>query len=479
MLTKRFPSYRGLAQAAALSLLAALLTLSTGTSTAASAAPAQHWRLDPGFGDGGIVRTDFPVSGPHYAWGFETAVQPNGRTLVAGVATSQVSQLDWAAVARYRPDGSLDPTFGAGGQVLIGPHAFYQPSAMALQEVDGQLKILLAVATTMPHPLRYRCSVVRLNPDGSLDTDHDADPGVMFGHEGIKVVAFPGNSGFCGGLTVTPDNDIVVTVRASSNAGDVGVFELLGDDGALDPAFGTDGEMTISAPGYQVPEAVVLQAASGGQPKIVIGGLTAARHGYDWALWRLAPDGRLDTTFGRLGYVVTAMRDARVETSYDSVAALTVASNGDLVAAGDYRAWPKGRLLPQDTAAAAEYLPDGRLDTTFGVGGRAHIPWDGRGEADATGVTLDETGDIVFAGPFMMPTSGRFLVGGFTAAGQPDPQFGATGYQELVVGGGYDAGESLSLDPSGRLVVAGIAGDPGEGGHDLFGVVRFKLTGAS
>ena len=445
-----------------------------GTATALGASHQQRWNLDPTFGDGGIVRTDFPIAGGHYAWAFDNVVQPDGRIVVAGVSSSQVDQNDRAAVARYLPNGKLDPSFGNGGRVLIGPHALYRPTTVALQHIAGQYKILLAVKTTYFNPTRYRCSVIRLNADGSLDSDHDADPAVSFGHDGIEVVRFPGNSGFCGGLVLAPDGTIVVTVEASAHGGDVGVFRLLGSNGLLDPSFGSGGKMTISAPGFQVADAVTLQPGASGDPRIVVGGLVAGRHGYDWALWRITSDGTPDRTFGKDGRVVTAMRDAQVETSYDTVDTLTVTSAGNIVAGGRYRAWPEGEPEPQDTAAVAEYLPDGLLDKSFGTRGVTHIPWSPRGDTETADLTLDGSGRILFAGPFEMPTSGMFLVGGFTADGRRDRAFGSAGFTEFVVGGGYDAAESLSLE-SGRLVVAGISGDPGEGGHDRFGVTRLRL----
>jgi uncharacterized delta-60 repeat protein len=68
--------------------------------------------LDATFGTGGLVTTNF--FGDDEA--FAVAIQPNGKLLVAGKGHNEAT-LDDFALVRYLPDGSLDPTFGVGGKV--------------------------------------------------------------------------------------------------------------------------------------------------------------------------------------------------------------------------------------------------------------------------------------------------------------------------------------------------------------------------
>ncbi|HXI93524.1 MAG TPA: HYR domain-containing protein [Blastocatellia bacterium] len=70
--------------------------------------------LDPTFGNGGKVMTDF-ANGDDRA--FAVALQTNGRFCVAGVAANGATGNDFAA-ARYFYDGALDSSFGAGGKVI-------------------------------------------------------------------------------------------------------------------------------------------------------------------------------------------------------------------------------------------------------------------------------------------------------------------------------------------------------------------------
>src|SRR5436189_6365719 len=68
--------------------------------------------LDPTFGTGGKVVTDF-FSKRHEALSVD--IQDDGKIVVARYATEAASSRYNFAVARYLPDGTLDPDFGPGG----------------------------------------------------------------------------------------------------------------------------------------------------------------------------------------------------------------------------------------------------------------------------------------------------------------------------------------------------------------------------
>jgi uncharacterized delta-60 repeat protein len=78
--------------------------------------------LDPGFGTGGKVTTEF--FNPPLAGAQERAdavlVQPDGKILVGGSARQGQNRFapTMTAIARYNPNGSLDTSFGSGGKVL-------------------------------------------------------------------------------------------------------------------------------------------------------------------------------------------------------------------------------------------------------------------------------------------------------------------------------------------------------------------------
>ncbi|MFL5780927.1 MAG: hypothetical protein ACJ760_06425, partial [Thermoleophilaceae bacterium] len=118
--------------------------------------------LDPSFGGGdGTVLDHYSIDGSQID---AVAVQPDGKIVVAGGGNCCVSNL---YVARYLPDGSRDPDFGDGGVRGIGlrPDAAH-PTALVLQP-DG--KILVSGWTSADD---YESFVARLTADGDRDATY-------------------------------------------------------------------------------------------------------------------------------------------------------------------------------------------------------------------------------------------------------------------------------------------------------------------
>src|SRR5262249_4378623 len=81
----------------------------------ASAAPQPG--LDPAFGAGGEVITDFGTIDGYspLALAYALVVQADGKLVAAGQAGGGQT---YFALARYNTDGSLDPAFGSGGTTI-------------------------------------------------------------------------------------------------------------------------------------------------------------------------------------------------------------------------------------------------------------------------------------------------------------------------------------------------------------------------
>ncbi|HEV7865822.1 MAG TPA: delta-60 repeat domain-containing protein, partial [Acidimicrobiia bacterium] len=93
-------------------ILAAGVSDARGTYDFALARYTSTDSLDPTFGQGGVVLTDF---GQSYDWAYALALQPDGKILVAGVSDASGSKD--IALARFGPNGTLDRSFGRGGLV--------------------------------------------------------------------------------------------------------------------------------------------------------------------------------------------------------------------------------------------------------------------------------------------------------------------------------------------------------------------------
>src|SRR5205823_12601729 len=102
---------KGKAMLSSLSFLVLLLAL---LFFAAHSARAAAGDLDPRFGNGGVVQTDFAQTDDYV---FAVGMQPDGKIIVSG--QSGIYPDLHSALVRYNRNGRLDSTFGTGGKVVV------------------------------------------------------------------------------------------------------------------------------------------------------------------------------------------------------------------------------------------------------------------------------------------------------------------------------------------------------------------------
>jgi len=195
------------------------------------APPAPPGTLDSSFASNGIVTTPAGRGAKATA----IALQPDGKIIIAGAALNGGQHT--MVVARYAPNGSLDPTFGQGGKAVteLGPGSpdddAYLPDrsrvGVALQP-DGKIVAAGMSISTLPPAGERGCAVIRYNADGSLDS--------TFGDGGIVAKrSVDGSPRPCHAIAVQPDGKIVAAARNYT------LFRL-GADGSRDLSFGAGGE---------------------------------------------------------------------------------------------------------------------------------------------------------------------------------------------------------------------------------------------
>jgi uncharacterized delta-60 repeat protein len=180
----------------------------TNTRRAFSIEPLEQRRvlaagsLDPTFGNGGIVTTDF-LGTFAATTGAAAVTNANGKIIVVG-GSSAPGGTD-IAVVRYNGDGSLDSTFGDDGHVLIDVGTANAGETDVAVQADGRIVVCGAVGEFGNADF----FVARLNDDGSLDTSFDGD--------GKQTIDFGANVAVSHGLVVGPDDKttIVGTLEAA------------------------------------------------------------------------------------------------------------------------------------------------------------------------------------------------------------------------------------------------------------------------
>ncbi len=118
----------------------------------------------------------FGTSSIHYSLGGGIAVQSDGKIVSVGQYSDQRKNTTQLAVVRLNPNGSLDTTFGTGGKFL-STNLSISASALAFQTIGGQQLILVAgYLVDQSDPQKRRLpSLMRLKANGELDLSFGID----------------------------------------------------------------------------------------------------------------------------------------------------------------------------------------------------------------------------------------------------------------------------------------------------------------
>jgi uncharacterized delta-60 repeat protein len=154
----------------------------------------------------------------------------------------------------------------------------------------------------------------------------------------------------------------------------------------------------------------------------------------------MAQAGKLDSTFG-VGGVFT-------DTAAEFGTAVAMQSDGKIVAGGQIGF----------EAAVVRLNTNGALDPTFGSGGTASIsfPGDDFGGAQIIGLAIQTDGKIVAGiSNFEQGFDPMFIIARLNVNGSLDSTFGSGGIVETQIGQFGAPDSVLSLQPDGRILVAG------------------------
>jgi len=240
-------------------------------------------------------------------------------------------------------------------------------------------------------------------------------------------------------------------------------------EGALDPAFGSDGFARNGLQGGNGDSAPMAIASDGR-----IATCATASGGFaDIVIARFLPSGQADLTFAGSGKL-----QIDFAANADYCTAIAVQADGKIVVAGwTFNAGGSGWDL-----AVARVTADGSLDASFGGGtGKATISFNAQGSIElANGLAVQADGGIVLAGyTSVAGHSEDFAVVRLLEDGSLDSSFNGSGLQtisfDLTGTGARDRAASVAIDSQQRIVLGGIA-DAGSFQYD-FAVARLLPDG--
>jgi len=420
-----------------------------GMSHASNAAPPavaglHAGDLDPTFGTGGRVTTDFGALDAPTA----TAIQPDGKIVVVGDTDNPPD--DSFAVARYNADGSLDSSFGSGGKVTtdFGGTGFAFASAVGIQP-DG--RIVVAGSSRIAPSGAMSFALARYDTDGSLDASFGA---------GGKATTVVGATSFANAMAIQPDGKIVVAGSSSPAIGSIQVSFALArydTDGSLDASFGADGTLTTTFlppfTGQASAHAIALQPDG----KIIAAGEVGAGEGHSAGVVRYTSNGSLDASFGTGGTTTTSVG------VLNGAAAVALQPDGKIIIVGfTLKNLDRDSL---DQWLLVRYDTDGSPDSSFGSGGTVIGP--ANLDEATSGIAIQHDGKIVVAGNITTASLATDIgLRRYNTDGSLDTSFGTGG--TVVGGAGFDPAVALQAD--GRIVVAGEVLSVGNGDFTL---IRF------
>jgi hypothetical protein len=450
-------------------------------AAAASGNPAPGAVLDPGFGDGGVVK--LPSESTFAAYGTATG---GGGLLVSGGSSVQLLNDAGGTGEAFGGVGSLTLPAATGDEFQLGDFA-----------IDAQGRLVVVGSSLLPeseNPSPYlengakafypaALRILRFLPDGGLDPS--------FGRGGVveTELGLPAPVGTKGeplgthaalratGITVDRQGRIVVTGAAVTHLGPSCVHDSFAPEGipagfvarflpngTPDPGFGRGGLLGGHGLGENPLGAASIRepiVTPDGTITYLSGGAYRCERGRSHlGIAQLTPDGRTRRAFGRKGAIVGPYRTFAEE------------PDGSFVALAEV---PRRREKESFRARVIRITPDGRREDSFGRDGQATVRLGPGFGTSLDSLAVDGQGRILVGGTLGTGKGRSIVLLRVSAGGRWQRNFGPHGRVAKRVSrlSQFGAGD-LFFDPAGRLVTVHLYTEPLKGSTGLV-VARYLL----
>jgi uncharacterized delta-60 repeat protein len=312
--------------------------------------------LDQSFGVGGIVRFTWSLAGSYgdvQAVAMQNVVDPvtlvsEQRIVIAGLGHIQSGRniIGGLRVSRYRPDGSVDTSFGSpGGNGSTFVNTGYA-SAIAIQS-DGKI-VTVGVDNG---------KLVRLTANGILDTSFGTG-GVVSTYASRALAIDSAGGILVGGST---------SIGKGNKARSIMAAKRYTTDGNVDASFGTAGVATADFGVSSQMWRLIIDAVG----NIVAGGTVGNGAG----IARLTSNGINDPSFGTSGKVMYTTFSG----PFFGRGLAIQPVDGKILLTGQWN----------NNFSLARFNNDGSLDTTFGTGGSVSVDVSGADYSNVSVIQMD------------------------------------------------------------------------------------------
>ena len=456
---------------------------------------------DATFGQGGKVTIGFPSesagsSGPQYELPFEftpgdrkMALAPGGKIVVAGAPK----------IVRYLSSGKLDPTFGEGGVVDVPRPGggIFVLSGVAVDSLGRVVVVGLTrplATNSTPDPVVSYATVMRFTaagkPDPSFGTDGTLITELGLGAPRTASGTYGGPSVGLRSVTIDSQNRILLSggyvteVECGRSVNSKGFVARLTQSGVLDPSFGVGGIRalgTIASLGQIAPFAGGYLTTGTGGP------FCTGTEGPARLLTGFTADGDLSSGFASFGFrtLKTVAPIAMTVTPSDKILLLGEPQHQRVY--HKVAVMEKGKKVVKRVAKEIRFqvverlLPSGAFDPGFSRIGSAKYLDPERGTfsdltADAGERTylVGNTGKRVSPSPHNQILRRTFVLGRLTPKGTYDRTFGKRGKVATGFGGPSSAvATQVLLDGKGRILVGGSIVTPQLQSGGGFAIARY------
>lgn len=422
----------------------------------------------------GYVVTDFFIPPSDASVCRAIALQTDGNIVMAGESHNPATLDVLVALCRYKPDGTLDNTFGINGKVteLIPSLLSSSPSlntySLAIQQ-DGKIVVCGERQNSAGFQEMF---VTRFTPSGALDTAFASPNGYIFITPAMFTAAYPGttfDNAYATSVkidtTTTPNKIIVGGHVRKVVASGLSFLSLVKLDlsGALDNTFGINGLLAKNFSGLDEYGLCLAVTSSG---DYLLGGYqnSLLASSSFMTVAKFDSSGSPDNSFGSSGISVIS-NFAPSSSSYDSAASIAIQQDGKIVLGGT------AYFNSISCYIVARLLANGNLDTAnFGTGGKVITniyfqPSSLNYNLTGNSIGIQSDGKIILGGYYEdmtpNPTTYSFSLARYETNGSLDLSFGINGtgliLEDLPVV--QEKGYSLAIQTDGKILLGGEVGD--------------------
>lgn len=314
--------------------------------------------LDTTWGSGGQVITDLNGRDDR---SHGVAIDSLGRVVIVG--TTQTSNNGNAfdfGVVRFNSRGQLDTKFNTTGKVTtnFGSNSADFPRSVAIDSLNRV--VVGGFRDNASDGQDYAFAVARYDTNGVLDT--------KFASAGRAITdVTPAQHDTLESVALLSDNRILAFGRTKSGSATDFAVVRYGTNGILDTTYGTGGKVTTNFAGR---EDMAWAGAWDGEDRFTVAGRVHSGSNYDVGIARYNSDGSLDSNWGASGKMTQAIST----TGNDVPRGMTIFGSNDILVTGRVHNGSNWDLF------AMRLLSDGALDTRYDTDGMYTADLRGRDE---------------------------------------------------------------------------------------------------